>query len=625
MHDGPRSTAPGPVVHCRLTRPDSDPRSETSDAGESSSGIRAGAMRRRPRQVAPARPLMATLTRPIASPTYDPPAPLGDRGPGASPALRALPSDTPSRGASLLDEGYRATDRFLVGLLAAHLALALALAPLHGTWTLALVGGGLTTAIPTAFARLRPGRLVTRLVMGAAFMVYSALIIQQLHGMIEMHFHIFGALAFLLMYRDWRVPVAAAAVTAVHHVVFGELQRRGVGGVHLFSHGGGHGFVAVHAAWVVFEVAILVPMARQLATQTRQAEALMRVAMQLGDGDLTARVTGDQGVIGDAAVAINTGAARLATAIGALQSGARRAGELSGSARLATTAAGDIARSTAAAATQAAGSAREQLDGAQALARVVDELTEALGAMSVTAAAVGRVSRDAAGFAERGAGAVESTMTGMSRLRETVLESAASAQAMEEHSARIEDIVVVITAIARQTNLLALNAAIEAARAGEHGKGFAVVAEEVRKLAESSSRSMQQISGLVSQIRTSIQEVVAAMDRGRAEAEEGARLAGGARDALGDILGAVERTTRDVEGIAASTASLAGRGAEGRGAAAAAAAAIVRTATESRASSEELEAAMRRLMDAVGELDQDTTALDGVARDVGSQAALFTV
>lgn len=111
--------------------------------------------------------------------------------------------------------------------------------------------------------------------------------------------------------------------------------------------------------------------------------------------------------------------------------------------------------------------------------------------------------------------------------------------------------------IAEQTNLLALNAAIEAARAGEHGKGFAVVADEVRKLAERSSRETKAIAELIGQVQSGTASAVSAMQAGAEKVESGSARADQAGKALGEILSAVEATVRQVSEIAASAQEMA--------------------------------------------------------------------
>ena len=118
---------------------------------------------------------------------------------------------------------------------------------------------------------------MTRAFIAVGLMAYSALFISETHGMIEMHFHIFGALAFLLVYRDWRVLLVGAAAAAVHHLTFDLLQSAGAGVYVMPASHLGLGMVVVHAVFVVFETVVLVILARSLESETLTM-ARMRVA-----------------------------------------------------------------------------------------------------------------------------------------------------------------------------------------------------------------------------------------------------------------------------------------------------------------------------------------------------------
>jgi methyl-accepting chemotaxis protein len=137
----------------------------------------------------------------------------------------------------------------------------------------------------------------------------------------------------------------------------------------------------------------------------------------------------------------------------------------------------------------------------------------------------------------------------MQTIKHKVGISSAKVQEMGMRSDEIGAIVETIDDIAEQTNLLALNAAIEAARAGEQGKGFAVVADEVRKLAERSSRATKEIADLIGEVQAGTEEAVKAMQIGAREVETGADLASRSGAALDDIAAAVASSNAAVARI----------------------------------------------------------------------------
>lgn len=126
-------------------------------------------------------------------------------------------------------------------------------------------------------------------------------------------------------------------------------------------------------------------------------------------------------------------------------------------------------------------------------------------------------------------------------------------QKLSKQTGEIENITNVITAITEQTNLLALNAAIEAARAGEHGKGFAVVADEVRKLAEESKTSANQIVALIHEIKVDMADVEKAAAESLTSVTAGVKVIGQAGTSFEEIVSAVEKMNIQIEEISATS------------------------------------------------------------------------
>jgi two-component system, sensor histidine kinase and response regulator len=205
---------------------------------------------------------MLTLTRTDAP--VDPPLEIGEAA-GPDPAADAIYRQH-------MQDIYRRTDRTFAKLMllqwVAGIVFALWVSPLAWTGSdsrthlhvyAAVVLGGLISALPITLAVLYPGAVATRYTIATAQMLMSALLIHLTGGRIETHFHVFGSLAFLAFYRDWRVLVPATVVVAADHLLRGMFWPQSV-----------YGLLAVsswrwleHAAWVLFEDVFLVMSCRR--------------------------------------------------------------------------------------------------------------------------------------------------------------------------------------------------------------------------------------------------------------------------------------------------------------------------------------------------------------------------
>lgn len=163
---------------------------------------------------------------------------------------------------------------------------------------------------------------------------------------------------------------------------------------------------------------------------------------------------------------------------------------------------------------EVASGSKNQEHSAEQNARVVQEMTTGVQRVADATSTVVTAAEETTKEAEEGNETIQHVVTQMNRIHESTSDSAAAIQSLENRSVEIVNILEVITNLSDQTNLLALNAAIEAARAGEHGKGFAVVADEVRKLAEQSKQSADQVAILVREIQADTNQAVQAMQQG---------------------------------------------------------------------------------------------------------------
>ncbi|BEV71230.1 MULTISPECIES: methyl-accepting chemotaxis protein [unclassified Paludibacterium] len=208
------------------------------------------------------------------------------------------------------------------------------------------------------------------------------------------------------------------------------------------------------------------------------------------------------------------------------------------------------ARRLAETADQVSSTSQTQSETAASMAATVEQVTVSVNHVAEQARLAREEVKAAASLVDEGSSIIGHTIDDIRSISRAVKTSAASIEEMVGYSAQVSSVIQVIREVADQTNLLALNAAIEAARAGEQGRGFAVVADEVRKLAERTAISTQEISQTIATMVESSRHATEQMQTAAELVESGVSRADQADQAIRRIGESASTTTRSMSAIA---------------------------------------------------------------------------
>ena len=379
----------------------------------------------------------------------------------------------------------RKVDRLMWTAAAPHIALCMVLGFFSGglvTW------GFMLSVVPLAalVTTLWPGRLASGMAMATLFMGLSALLIFQMHGMIEAHFSVFIMLPVLILYCDWRVLHTGAIVIAIHHCTFAYLQHLGV--VQVFANVAPTdsalilGRLAIHVGAVLAQEVVLIYLAYQLLGLIGDSLATTAFAHRAEQGRIN--------TVFSPAQRKRPTIAAIASMQEKLSAALRHVGQSASAVHA-------ISRDTS--------SAQQTLQQqSQRSAAQIERIAASSEELSQTTRQSAAEARQTHALAAETGDTVQQGADSVGRLRDTMAQIDTSAR-------EIADLLGEIDNINFQTNLLALNASVEAARAGQHGRGFAVVANEVRNLSQRTGKAAQTIRARVDQsnqqIKTGVGEV----------------------------------------------------------------------------------------------------------------------
>ncbi|MDD2542428.1 MAG: methyl-accepting chemotaxis protein, partial [Desulfuromonadaceae bacterium] len=292
------------------------------------------------------------------------------------------------------------------------------------------------------------------------------------------------------------------------------------------------GVVALAASFICLMIVLRVTVTQKLNDFVSKVTDLAR-----GEGDLTKRII----------VKSNDEFGQLADEINSLVDKIRRIiSQIAQTSEQVSSSAVEVQSNAG----QMAAGAEEVATQAETVATAGEEMSATSGDIAHNCQMASEGSQLASSAAVSGAQVVNETIGVMNSITERVMSSAKAVESLGSRSDQIGEIVGTIEDIADQTNLLALNAAIEAARAGEQGRGFAVVADEVRALAERTTRATREIGEMIKAIQQETKGAVIAMEEGVSEVAKGSEKAADSGRALEQILQQINDVNAQIHQVA---------------------------------------------------------------------------
>lgn len=378
--------------------------------------------------------------------------------------------------------------------------------------------------------------------------------------------------------------------------------------------------IIIGAIALAIGIIVTIYMSRILS---RPLITLSEAAKRIADGDLTGEeiVIHNRDEIGELAEAFNQMAKNLRDV---LEKAEMSAEQVAASSEQLTASAEQTSKATeqiALTIQNVAAGVEKQVQSVEETSETIDQMSEGIQQISERAQNVSTIAMQTSEKASKGGQTIQTAVAQMNTVNDTVERLAGIVKGLGNRSEQIGKITEVISGIAEQTNLLALNAAIEAARAGEHGRGFAVVADEVRKLAEQSAQSAQQIASLIATIQEETNEAVQSMETVLKEVETGTGAIRTSGEAFQQIQTAVHEVAAQIQDVSASVQQMS-----------AAAEQVVQSMqlvtqiAESAASgTQEVSAATEEQLASMEEISASAASLSKMAEDLQSLVKRFNV